>query len=326
MPRFLFALASALSLLWASAVCADTSWPANQRAIQIIVPSPAGVGLSDAIARMLAQGMAQDMGANFVVDNYGGANGNIGAGLAAQAHPDGSRLLLSWTQTLALSPALYKKLPFDPQNSFQMVGLVAEVPNILVVSPNFPANSIHDFTKYVSRHPSEVNFASTGNGSPMHLAGELYMSLTDTNMVHIPYSALGQATTNLMSGQIQAMFHLLPSIAGQVRAKQVKALAVTAKERSAALPEVPTAAEQGYPDLISTTWFALLAPSGTDPAIIETANASLNRVLSFPEVQAKLLSLGATALGGSPAEAELFLSIELEKWQGIVDGANLTVQ
>ncbi|WP_394063315.1 Bug family tripartite tricarboxylate transporter substrate binding protein [Alcaligenes sp. WGS1538] len=314
----------ALGLAFNSMAAAD--WPPAGKAVQIIVPAPAGGGTGDSIARLIAEGLAKELNGNFVIDNHGGANGNIGAGIAAAAKPDGSKLLFSWAGTLAVSPALYQKLQFDPQKSFDMIGLVAEVPNILVVSPNLPVDSVKSFADYVKQHPGQVNFGSTGNGSSMHLAGELFMAQTGTNMLHIPYSAPGQATTNLITGEIQAMFQLIPGIVGQVKAGQVKALAVTSATRAATLPDVPTTVEQGYPELLSSTWFALLAPKGTPPEIIASANQALNKVLAQPDVKDKLANLGATTLGGTPAQADALLDSELKKWAKIVEDAGISVQ
>lgn len=307
-----------------SALAAE--WPPANKPVQIIVPSPGGGGTGDTIARLIADQLSQKLHGNFIVENHAGANGNIGAGIAADAPNDGSRLLFSWAGTLAVSPSLYKKLPFDPQKSFDAIGLIAEVPNILVVNNKLPVNNLAEFTKYVKQHPGVVNFGSTGNGSSMHLAGELYMSETATNMVHVPYSAPGQATTNLISGEIQSMFQLIPGIIGQLEAGKVKALGIMATERSSTLPDVPTMAEQGHPELLSSTWFALLAPKGTPTDIIERSNKALNEILADPEVKQKLAGMGASILGGTPQDLDKLLASELTKWNKIISDADIQVQ
>lgn len=320
----LAATAALMSSIAAPVLAAD--WPPAGKPVQIIVPGPGGGGTGDTIARLIADQLSQKLNGNFIVENHAGANGNIGAGIAAEAPNDGSKLLFSWAGTLAVSPSLYKKLPFDSQKSFDPIGLIAEVPNILVVNNDLPAHNLAEFTDYVKKHPGIVNFGSTGNGSSMHLAGELYMGETATNMVHVPYSAPSQATTNLISGEIQSMFQLIPGIVGQVKANKVRALGVMATARSSALPDVPTMAEQGYPHLLSSTWFALLAPKGTSPDIIERSNKALNEILQDPDVKQKLAGMGATTLGGTPQDLDKLLASELKKWNKVVTDANIRVQ
>jgi tripartite-type tricarboxylate transporter receptor subunit TctC len=309
-----------------TAAAVEESWPPANKAVQIIVPSPGGGGTGDTIARLIADQLSKKLHGNFIIENHAGANGNIGAGLAAEAPNDGSKLLFSWAGTLAVSPSLYKRLPFHPQKSFDAIGSIAEVPNILVVNNDLPAGNLAEFTAYVKKHPGVVNFGSTGNGSSMHLAGELYMGETGTNMVHVPYSAPGQATTNLISGEIQSMFQLIPGIVAQVKSNKVRALGVMSGERSSALPDVPTMAEQGFPQLLSSTWFALLAPKGTSTDIIDRANKALNEILQDPEVQQKLASMGANTLGGTPEDLDNLLASELRKWNKVVLDANLQAQ
>lgn len=303
-----------------------TDWPPANKPVQIIVPSPGGGGTGDTIARLIADQLSQKLHGNFIVENHAGANGNIGAGIAAEAPNDGSRLLFSWAGTLAVSPSLYKKLPFDPQKSFDAIGLIAEVPNILVVNNDLPVSNVAEFTDYVKKHPGVVNFGSTGNGSSMHLAGELYMTETATNMVHVPYSAPGQATTNLISGEIQSMFQLIPGIIGQINAGKVKALGVMATERSSSLPDVPTMNEQGHPELLSATWFALLAPKGTPADIVQRTNKALNEILRDPQVKQKLAGMGAATLGGTPQDLDNLLASELKKWNKVITDADIQVQ
>jgi tripartite-type tricarboxylate transporter receptor subunit TctC len=316
----------AMTVSFSAAAATEPVWPPANKAVQIIVPAPGGGGTGDTIARLLASELGKKLNGNFVIENHGGANGNIGAGIAAEAAPDGSRLLFSWAGTLAVSPSLFAKLPFDPQASFDAIGLVAEVPNILVVNNDLPAHNVAEFTDYVKAHPGKVNFGSTGNGSSMHLAGELYMRNTGTNMVHVPYSAPGQATTNLISGEIQSMFQLIPGIAGQVKADKVRALGVMSAKRSQALPDVPTMAEQGHPELLSSTWFALLAPTGTPPYVIERTNRALNEILQEPAVKEKLASMGATIMGGAPKDLDALLASELEKWKEVIASADIKIQ
>ncbi|MEO6745919.1 MAG: tripartite tricarboxylate transporter substrate binding protein, partial [Caldimonas sp.] len=253
MPRRTL-LAAALALLFTSVVTASAfaqdAWPQTGKTIQLIVPAPGGSGTGDTIARVLAEEMQARLKTTFVIDNKAGANGNIGATAAATTPGDGYHFLFSWAGTLAVNKALYKNLAFDAQKDFVPILLVADVPNILVVNNDIPVKDLADFEKYAKANPGKLNFGSTGIGSSMHLAGELYMRETGAQMVHVPYNAPGTATTNLIAGDIQLMFQLIPGIAGQIKSGKVRAIAVMAPQRSPALPDVPTTAELGQPKLL----------------------------------------------------------------------------
>ena len=323
-PRFSLLLpAVALSIDSASA---STDWPSSCKAIQIVVPAPGGVGTADAIGRLLAARLAKRLDTSVIVDNRGGANGNIGASAVASAAPDGCRLLFSWAGTLAVNPSLYKSLPFSPDKSFAPIGLVAEVPNILVVNKDLPARDLKEFFSYAKANPNKVNFGSTGSGSSMHLAGALAMREAGVSMVHIPYTGPGQATTDLIANQIQAMFHLIPGVIGQVKGGTVRPLAVMASERSPALPDVPTTGEAGYPKLQSATWFALLAPAGTPAPVLERLNKELNAVLGEPDARKQLGDMGATPLGGSRQALTDHMMQETRKWGELVRESGVQVQ
>lgn len=316
----------ALAALAQPSLSAAGTWPESGKPIQLIVPAPGGSGTGDAIARVVAEQLAHRLGTSIVVENRPGANGNVGAAAAAGAAPDGYKLLFSWAGTLAVNPALYHGLSFDPQKSFVPVGLIADVPNILVLNKDLPARDLKDFVAYAKSHPGKVNFGSTGSGSSMHLAGELFMRETATQLVHVPYNAPGQATTNLISNEIQAMFQLVPGIVGQVRAGMVRPVAVLAATRSPALPDVPTTAELGYPHLTSSTWFALLAPKGTPPAILDRLNTELNAVLADAEVRKRFADMGAAPLGGTRQALADHLARETTKWGQVVRQAGIQVQ
>ncbi|MDQ2081986.1 tripartite tricarboxylate transporter substrate binding protein [Xanthobacteraceae bacterium Astr-EGSB] len=301
-------------------------WPASGKTIQVIVPAPGGAGTGDSIARVLADQIANRLKASVVVDNRGGANGNVGATIAASSPADGYKLLFSWAGTLAVNPALYKKLSFDPQKSFEPIALVADVPNILVVNNELPAKSLAEFIDYAKKNPEKLHFGSTGSGSSMHLAAELFMAQTSTKLVHVPYNAPAMATTNLIGNDIQLMFQLVPGIAGQVKGGKVRALALMSDARSPALPDVPTMAELGQPTLLSSTWFALLAPKGTPAAILDKLNAVVNESLSDPEVKKKLAAMGAAPLGGTRQQLADHLAKETAKWGKVVREANIQIQ
>ena len=314
-----------LSLLVAAPALAQ-DWPQPGKTIQLIVPAPGGSGTGDTIARVLAEELQSRLKTTFVVDNKAGANGNIGATAAAATPGDGYHFLFSWAGTLAVNKALYKNLSFDAQKDFVPILLVADVPNILVVNNDIPAKDLADFERYAKANPGKLNFGSTGIGSSMHLAGELFMSETGAQMIHVPYNAPGTATTNLIAGEIQLMFQLIPGIAGQVKSGRVRALAVMAPQRSPALPDVPTTVELGQPQLLSSTWFALLAPKGTPPAIIARMNTVANEVLADPAVRKRLAEMGATPLGGSSQQLADHLAGETEKWGRLVREARIQAQ
>ena len=319
---------SAVALLTFGALTSATAadWPEAGKTVQIVVPAPGGAGTGDAIARLIADQLSKRMKASVIVDNRGGANGNIGATIVAGSAPDGYKLLFSWAGTLAVNPSLYRNLAFDPQTSFVPIALVADVPNILVVNNQFPAKTFAEFIDYAKKNPDAVNYGSTGHGSSMHLAAELVMMETSSKMVHIPYSAPGLATTNLLANDIQAMFQLVPGVVGQIRGGKLRALAIMSPSRSSALPDVPTTTELGFPKLLSSTWFALLAPKGTPAAILDQLNTVVNEILSDPEVKKKLADMGSAPLGGTRQALADHLAAETTKWRQIVRAAKIQVQ
>ncbi len=302
------------------------SWPEAGKPIQITVPAPGGGGTGDTIARMLAEQLATRLKTSVIIENKPGANGNIGAAAVAKYAPDGYRFLFSWAGTLAVSPKLYTTPGFDSQKDFAPVALICDVPNILVVNNGQPVQTLKEFVAYANNNPGKLNFGSTGIGSSMHLAGELFMGQTGAKMVHIPYNAPGTATTNMIANDIQLMFQLVPGIASQVKAGKVKALAILSDTRSPALPDVPTTKELGYPTLLSSTWFAMLAPKGTPEAIVTRMNSEINQVLKDPAFQKKLAAIGATPLGGSSQQLASHLSTELDKWGAVIQAAGIKAQ
>jgi len=324
--RFPFAASLALLFGLAAAPALAQDWPQAGKTIQLIVPAPGGSGTGDTIARVLAEELQSRLKTTIVVDNKAGANGNIGASAAAQTPGDGYHFLFSWAGTLAVNRSLYKNLSFDAQKDFVPILLVADVPNILVVNNDIPARDLAEFEKYAKANPGKLNFGSTGIGSSMHLAGELFMRETGAQMIHVPYNAPGTATTNLIAGDIQLMFQLIPGIAGQVKSGKVRAIAVMAPQRSPALPDVPTTAELGQPKLLSSTWFALLAPKGTSPAIVARMNALSNEILADPAVKKRLADMGASTLGGTPQQLAEHLAAETEKWARVVKDAKIAAQ
>ena len=285
--------------------------------VKLVIPFPQA-GTVDPVTRMLAEALTRALGQQVVVENKPGANGNIGTAEVTRAVPDGYTLVASSSGTLATNPALYKSMPFNPQKDLLPVALYASVPNILVVNPAMPVTSLTEFTSYVKGNPGKLNFGSSGNGSSMHLAGELYRKMSGAQMTHIPYLQVGQATTDLISGQLQLMFQLVPGIAQHARAGSVRPIAVLSPKRLANLPNVPTSAEAGMPGLESSAWFGVLAPVGTPRAIIERLNRDINAVLKDPGLHKRYADLGVEALGGTPEEFTRYLEQETVKWADVV--------
>jgi tripartite-type tricarboxylate transporter receptor subunit TctC len=326
LPKLCAALAVLVPLWAAGPAAASDDWPAAGKNIRLIVPTPGGSGTGDTIARVLAEELGKRLKTNFVIDNKPGANGNIGATAAAQAAGDGTNFLFSWAGTLAVNQAMYKQMGYDSQRDFVPIVLLADVPNILVVNNDLPAKDMTEFIRYVKANPGKLSYGSTGIGSSMHLAGELFAREYGAQMVHVPFSNPGNAVTNLISGELQLMFQLIPGIGSQVKAGRVRAIAVMSAQRSPALPDVPTMAELGAPKLLSSTWFALLAPKGTAASVVERMNAAVNETLADPAVRKRLNDLGAAPLGGTPKQLADHLAAEIDKWGRIVREAKIEVK
>jgi tripartite-type tricarboxylate transporter receptor subunit TctC len=320
-------LAIALSVVFSVAAgtetkSAETNWPT--RPIKIIVGFAAG-GSTDVTARVVAQALSERLGQQVFVENRPGAGGNIGAEAVAQAEPDGYTLLLATNGTLAANPSLYKSLPFNVKKDFAPIALTARVPNVLVVNPSVPANNVAEFIAYAKANPGKLNFGSSGNGTSLHIAGELFNKLAGVNMTHVPYRGGAMALTDLLGGQIQLMFEPLAEVIEQIRAKKVKALGVTTVKRSPLLPDVPTIAET-LPGYEITAWNGMLAPAATPPDIIARLNRATDDALHSKEVQDKLAQQGSEPGGGTPEEFGAFLDSELIKWKKLVEISGATVQ
>lgn len=304
------------ALLLPAAASAQGAWP--DRPIRIVVPTAGGAGTADTLSRIMAQELEKRLPQRVVVENRAGANGNVGAAHVARSAPDGSTFLWGWAGTLATNVSLYATLPFDPVRDFDPVALVGNVPNILVVNRDLGPRTLADFTAYARANPGRINFGSTGNGSSMHLAGELYRQMTDTQMQHVPYSGPAAAVTDLLSGRIQAMFNLLTGALPQVQAGSVVPLAVLSETRAPQLPDVPTAAEAGLPGLAFGTWFMMMAPKGTPEPVLARMNALVNEVIQDPEAKARFEAAGMAPLGGTRDRAAAFLAAEIALHQRIV--------
>jgi len=317
------ALGLLLSLASWTAAATAPHWPDPGRSIQTLVPAQAGSGVGNTIARAVTDALSNELGNRIVLQNFTSSHGFPGMLSNLDTAVDGYTLLFATVDTLVIEPELQRNPAFDPLTNFVPIGLVAEIPHIIVVNNSVPAHTVAELTDYLAKYPGMVHFGSSGNGSALHLAGEAYMSATGTNMVHVPYSAAEPATNNLVSGDIQAMFQVLSGVLNYVRNDKLRPLAVMSSRRSPALPDVPTLAEAGYAGVQATKWYALLAPRGTPRAIIDRYNEALNTVLASPELQERLLDAGATPLGGSPEMLGKFLNEEIARWGRVIEDAHM---
>ncbi len=320
------ALVASLSSLALGVAAQAADWPEPGHTVEVILPINAGTGTGDALGRLVAEGLEKQLNIKAVPLNKPGANGIVGATEAAKAKPDGYHLLFSWAGTLAVNPSIFKKITYDPINDFEVIGLVAEVPNILVVNKDLPVHSVDDLIKYAKEHPNDLYAGSTGIGSSMHLASELFQNETGTKIEHVPYNSPAEGTTDMIGGEIQLMFQLVPGIRAMVEADRVRALAIMSEERSPVLPNVPTMAEAGHPDLLSSTWFALLAPKKTPADILDKLNTALNAALADDSVREKLESYGASPLTSTRAQANQHLVDETAKWAKVIEAAGIEKQ
>jgi tripartite-type tricarboxylate transporter receptor subunit TctC len=323
--RSLVALAAAA--LASRSLRAQGAWPA--RPVRVVVPFAPG-GTTDILARALAPELAKAFGQSFIVDNRAGAGGNVGADIVAKSAPDGYTLVMGTVGTQAINPSLYPKMPYDAAKDFAPITLVAGVPNVLVMNPaKAKAAGITDVRSliaYARANPGKLNMASSGNGTSIHLAGELFKSMTGTYMVHFPYKGSGPALLDLVGGTMDLMFDNLPSALPHVKAGKLVALAVTSSERSAALPDVPTVAEAGpVKGYEATSWFGLLAPAGTPADIVQRIQQESAKALASPALKERLLSQGAIPSGNTPAEFGRFIAAETKKWAAVVKASGAKV-
>ena len=301
---------------------AQAAWPSKP--IRLVVPFAAG-GTTDLLARTMAPELQRAFGQPVVADNKPGAGGNIAAADVAKALPDGYTMLMATVGTHAINAALYPKLPYDPVKDFAPVTLVASVPNVLVLNAEFAhrygIQTVADFVRAAKANPGKFNMASSGNGTSIHLAGELFKSMAGVYLVHFPYRGSGPALIDMMGGNMDVMFDNLPSAMQQIKAGKLTALAVTSAERSAALPDVPTVEQAGGPALKgfeASSWFGLLAPAGTPPDIVNAIQREVAKAIASPAVKEKLLAQGAIPSGNSPQEFAKLIDSELKKWAPVV--------
>lgn len=297
-------------------------WP--DKPIHMIVPFPPG-GSADTLARLLDDKISADLKQPIVVDNRPGAGGNIGTEAAAKSPPDGYTFMMT-PSSIASQPSLYSKLTWDPVRDFAPVGLIATTPNILVVNTAVPVHSVKELIALAKAEPGRLSYASGGVGATNHLAGELFKRMTGTQIVHVPYRGNPLAVIDVMNGQVTMMFDFMITSLPHVKAGQLRALAVTGPKRSPQVPDLPTVSEAGVPGYEASTWFVVMAPTGTAPAIIAKFNHELNAALKLPDVRKRLDALGAEPLGGTPDDAAKLLKSEITKWADVIKAAHIQIE
>ena len=324
---FAFAAAAVALCAWPSLAQSQSAWP--NKPVRIVVPFAPG-GTTDILARALAPELAKAFGQSFIVDNRAGAGGNLGADIVAKSAPDGYTLVMGTVGTQSINPSLYPKMPYDAVKDFAPITLVAGVPNVMVMNPTKAAaegiTDVRSFIAYARAHPGKLNMASSGNGTSIHLAGELFKTMTGTYMVHFPYRGSSPALLDLIGGTMDVMFDNLPSALPQIKSGKLIALAVTSSERSSALPDVPTIAAAGpVKGFEASSWFGLLAPAGTPPEIVARIQQETAKALASPVLKERLQSQGALPGGMPPADFGRFIAAETKKWAAVVKASGAKV-
>ena len=321
---------AATLMLAAAPIAMAQAYPSKM--IRFVVPYPPG-GPLDAIARLLAEKMREGLGQQIIVENKPGAGGNLGADFVAKSAPDGYTIVMGAVATHAINPSLFAKMPYDPVRDFTPVSLVASVPNVLVINPEVAARhgigTLGELVKYAKAHPGQLNFASGGNGSAGHLAGELFKSMAKVSMLHIPYAGAAPAQLGLLAGQTDLMFDNLASASQNIRAGKLKALAVTTAKRAEGLPELPTVAEAGKDYGLAgfdiNTWFGVLAPARTPAPVVEKLNAEIRRALQSADVRERMIKLGAEPSPTTPEQFAALIQSELKKYAAVVKASGARV-
>jgi tripartite-type tricarboxylate transporter receptor subunit TctC len=294
------------------------------RPVTVIVPFSAG-SASDVVARMVLERMAGPMGRPFVVDNRPAAGGNVGTQAVARATPDGYTIVMTTSGPLVVNRILNPNIGYDPERDLQPIALFASLPNVVVVSSKLPVQTLAELTSYVRSNPG-VPYGSVGIGSSQHLAGAFFEQVAGTSMTHVPYRVTAQLVTDLISGQAPVSFQLLPNVLGQIKAGQVRALAVAGTQRLAALPQVPTAAEAGVKGFVSAAWFAFLAPAGTPKPIVDRLQREIAAAIADPALRAKLSDMGVEAMASTPDELGRHIAAETAKWREIISKAGIKLE
>lgn len=316
----------ALAVLALAGISAAPVYAADypERNITVVVPFPPG-GASDVTARLVSNKLSERIGKSVIIENRAGANGGLGAAGVKSAAPDGYTLLIGSIGVYAINPSLYKNLKYDPLKDFDLLSLLVRTPNVLVANPNFPVNSAADLIAYLKKNPNQVTFASSGVGSSDHLTAALFWEKTGTTGVHVPYKGGGPAINDLMGGHANVSFQNLGAVAQHIKAGKLKALAVTGDKRAAALPDVPTAAEAGIPDLVVYSWQAAAAPKGLTADVRAKLESEFAAAVNSPDVKKQFNDVGFDVVGTNGAQFVEFLASETQRWKKVIDAGNISV-
>ncbi|MDP4076042.1 tripartite tricarboxylate transporter substrate binding protein [Acidovorax sp. A1169] len=319
---------SVLGLACLMAVCAgahaQSNWP--DRPVRVIVPFPAS-GATDLVARVVAQRVAQDLGQQMVVDNRPGAGGTIGAAEAAKAQPDGYTLLLTTSSTHAISPHLMPRLAYDPRKDFTPVAHLADAPSVLLVTNSLPVKTVGELIAYGKAHPGKLNYATSGNGTIVHLNAAAFSAQAGVEMMHVPYKGTALAIPDLVAGQTHVLFDSLPTGMPHVKGGRLRALAVTSEKRSALAPELPTMAESGLPGYSSVTWFGVYLPAGAPPALVDRIHKAFAKAIQSTEVAEGLAKLGVEpAAPSTPAKFAAMVQADSARWATVIRQHKISVE
>ena len=322
-PRVTFAFAGlgAIVLGLACSLAFAQAYPSKP--VRVVIPYPPG-STPDIVGRTVSERLQKALGQPFIVENRTGASGNIGTEVVAKSAPDGHTLLVAINGPVAVNKHLYKNLAFDPDKDLMPISLLASAPQMLVTIPTVPAESFKAFIDHAKRHPGKLSYGSVGGGSASHLTMELLKSTAGVFVVHIPYRGFPPAVTDMLAGNIDTMFAIIPAVLPQVRAGKMKALAVTAMKRNALAPDVPSVAELGYPQLESLAWIGLLAPAGTPQGIIGRLSAETTNGMQTPETRDLLGKQGFDVIANSPSEFSRWIRLESDKWEKVIRTSGAT--
>lgn len=294
-----------------------------ERNVRVIVPFPTGA--SQILGLLVAEKLGAALGQTVIADFRPGAGGNLGAEVAAKSPADGHTLLLT-SPSIVISPSLYKKLPYDTLRDFTTISLLSTVPNVFVIHPSVPARNINELVKLARANPGRMSFGSGGVGSSNHLAGELFKSLARVNIMHVPYKGASIALTHILGGEVDMVMVTVPATIPFITSGRLRGLAVLVPQRVPTIPNVPTTAEAGMPELVINTWYGMFAPSGVKPEIIQRINSEVVKFMHTPEVKALLAKSGLDPVTSTPAEFGTFLRADMEKWARVIREANIQVQ
>ncbi|HTP97688.1 MAG TPA: tripartite tricarboxylate transporter substrate binding protein [Casimicrobiaceae bacterium] len=319
--RVLRALLAA-AVLALSPHAAAQAWPAKP--IKLVAPSTPG-DAPDVIARLFADKLSIALGQSVVVENKPGAGGVVGSDAVAKAAPDGYTLIMGNAGSHGINAAVYANLPYDIQRDFAPVSQVAVSPNVMVINPSVPANTVAEFIAYAKSRPGKLSYASGGNGSSAHMSMELFKSMAGVDIEHIPYKGSSPALTDVVSGQVAVFIGNMPPTVPLIKAGKLRALAVTTKSRSALMPELPTIAESGLPGFETVAWFGVLAPAGTPPEIVHRLSAEIAKIARSPEMREKLLAMGAEPVGGTPEEFKAVIDRDIAKWKPLAQKVGIKI-